>query len=220
MWLKSFFKAFVEVCLDLLFPKRCAVCRKTIYGCREAAVCFRCINKKLNPKYVKSKDFFFDEAVCALRYADTAKEAMLKYKFQSIRYYAKAYAFLMDKAAADRPSYREAIICPVPLSKGREREYNQTALIAREIASMWGSEYIEELLCKCREVSPLSKMKLHERRFYIGGSIEVNPEYDVYGKDVLIIDDIFTSGTTANECARMLKMYGAAKVYVLCACYD
>ena len=73
---------------------------------------------------------------------------------------------------------------------------------------------------KTEEIKPLSSMKLAERRFYIDGAVGVNPQCCVSGKDVLLIDDIYTSGTTTNECAKVLKSYGAHKVYVLCACYD
>ena len=92
--------------------------------------------------------------------------------------------------------------------------------VAKELAARWGTANVEELLYKSREINPLSQMKLPERRFYMEDAISVNPECRVSGRDVLLIDDIFTSGTTTGECAKILKAYGARKVYVLCACYD
>ncbi len=220
MWLKRFFRILYEIILDIVYPKRCAVCSRTIVSFTFVSLCSKCRSQTHNPKIVRDDRYLFDEAIGAVKYADEAKEIMLAYKFKYARVYALAYAHLIDMATKDRPHYRNALICPVPLSHGRDRLYNQTALIARRLAELWGSDYEENLLCKCSEVSPLSTMKLVQRRFSIDGSIDVNPEYDIYGRDIVVIDDIFTSGATARECARVLKFYGAARVYVLCACYD
>lgn len=220
MWWKSFFKKLSDIILDLFFPKHCIMCDKTVMEFTDIALCGKCLKKKPVPKCIRDDRFIFNEAVCALEYKDAVKDTMLRYKFKSIKYYSKAFAFVMAEAANDRPYFKDALICPVPLSKGRERAYNQTAVIAEEISRKWDSEYIEDLLLKCRELKPLSKMKLNERRFYIEGAFTLNPEYSIFGRDILLIDDIFTSGTTAKECAKILKMYGAHNVYVLCACYD
>ena len=220
MKLKYCFKTITEVLLDLLYPKHCAICQKTIFFYTSVAVCSKCSSVNLKPKVIRDDRHAFDEAICALEYKDTAREAMTKYKFKSIKYYASAYAWIIDKVTADRAYLKEAVLCPTPLSMSRDRAYNQTDLIARELAGMWQSDYIPDLLHRCREVSPLSKMKLPERKFNIKDAVDVSPKYDIYGKDIVLIDDIFTSGTTADECARTLKMYGARRVYVLCAMYD
>lgn len=218
--LKYFFKLVINIVVDFLYPKHCVVCNRMLGEFTDIPICSRCHSKEIIPLCVKDDKYTFSEAVGVLKYEGNVKEVMLKYKFQSVGYYAKAYAYIMDKVTSDRPYLKEAVMCNVPMCEGRDRDYNQTALIAKELSSIWNSEYEPNLLYRCRDVSPLSKMKLDERRFYIKNSISVNPEYNIFGKDVILIDDIFTSGTTAEECARVLKMYGAGKVYVLCACYD
>lgn len=220
MKLKYYFKCVADFAVDLFYPKHCAVCQKLLMGYTDTAVCKACAEAPPYPKVVRNDRHAFDEAIGAVKYSGDAKDAMLKFKFKSIRYYAKAYAYLIDRVSADRPYLKDAVMCSVPLSKSRDRAYNQTALIADELAKMWNCEYMENLLYKSREVSPLSKMKLPERKFYIKNAIDVNPVYDIYGKDILVIDDIYTSGTTADECAKVLKMHGASRVFVLCACYD
>lgn len=220
MWWKSFFKKSLNIILDLIFPKHCVVCNKSIMEFTDVALCRDCIAKEQTLLYIKDDKYIFDEAVCVLKYQDAVKDVMLRYKFKSMKYYSKAYAYLMNEAVKDREYFKNALICSVPLSAGRERPYNQTAIIANEVAELWQSEYIEDLILKCREVKPLSKMKLSERRFYIENAFSVNPQYGIFGRDILLIDDIFTSGTTVKECAKVLKMYGANKVYVLCVCYD
>ncbi len=220
MWLKSFFKKLYYITVELLFPKHCAVCCRHLLMFADIPLCAECASMKLVPKCVRDDKYSFDEAISVLKYEGEVMEALRKYKFENIRYYAKAYAYFMDKATEDRMYLRDVVICPVPLSAGRDRLYNQTEVIARELSKRWKGARVEEILYKTREISPLSTMKLPERRFYIEDAIGVNPMFRVSGRDILLIDDIYTSGTTTQECAKVLKSYGARKVYVLCACYD
>lgn len=214
------FKRISNTILDFVYPKHCIFCGNSITAYNSMAICDGCKDKEITCKYVRDDRYHFDEAVAVLKYEGAVKNAMLNYKFKSVKYYADTYAYIMDKATKDREYLKKAVICPVPLSKYRKRDYSQTEFLAKELSALWGVEYTPDLLYRSRPVSQLSKMKLPERRFYIHGSIDVNPQYDVYGKDVLIIDDIYTSGTTADECARILKIYGAERVFVLCPCYD
>lgn len=220
MKFQSCFEVISNIALDLLFPRHCAVCGRTLGGYTEVPLCDLCICKPLKPKVVRDDRYYFTEAVGVLKYEEYVRKAMIKYKFKAIKYYSKAYSYIMNRAISDRPYFKDALMCCVPVSVTREREYSQTKVIAEELNSMWNNTFIPDLLYRCRMVSQLSKMKLPERRFFIKDSIDLNPVYDVYDKDILVIDDIFTSGTTANECARILKMYGARNVYILCPCYD
>ncbi len=218
--MKKFFENFFNVVLDILYPRHCALCGKTICGITDTALCPRCLSKKHTPKVVRDHKFDFSEAIAVIKYDGHARDAMIKYKFKSIKYYAKAYAHILSNLETERPYLRDALMCSVPVSRTRDRAYSQTVLIAEELSKIWDSKFIPDLLKRCRTVGQLSKMKLYQRRFFIKGSIDLNSFYDVYDKDIVVIDDIFTSGTTANECAKVLKMYGARNVYILCPCYD
>ncbi len=216
----SCFKTIYDIILDLIYPKHCAVCQKRLTGYCKTALCPDCAHKDYTSKTVRDDRFYFDEAIGMLEYKDTVRESMIKYKFKSIKYYCGAFAEIMSRTIKERPYLAQSVICCVPVSKTRGRDYSQTQVLAEKLSGLWGGKLCTDLLYRRRLVSQLSKMKLFERRFFIKGSIDVNPTYDIVGKDILLIDDIFTSGTTANECARMLKMHGAARVFVLCACYD
>lgn len=220
MKLRSISEALCQIVLDLLYPRHCAVCARVIGGNIPIAICSNCIDKPLKPKIVRDSKYIFDEALAVVKYEEDTKSNMIKYKFKSIKYYHKAYAYLMDKAVETRPYYKDAIMCCVPLSAKRDRAYSQTKIIAEHLAEMWNSRFVPELLIRCRLVGQLSKMDVVGRRFNIKDSLDLNPYYNVYDKDVVVIDDVFTSGTTANECAKVLKMYGARNVYILCPCYD
>lgn len=220
MKLKSVAITFCQIILDLIYPRHCAVCSHIIWGYTPTALCSKCIDKPLKPKVVRDDKYIFDEALAVIKYEDEAKRNMIKYKFKGIRYYHKAYAYLMDKATEQRPYYRDALMCCVPVSAKRDRAYSQTRIMAEELSKLWNNRFVPDLLIRCRLVNQLSKMDVPRRKFNIKDSIDLNPYYDVYDKDVVVIDDIFTSGTTANECAKVLKMYGARNVYILCPCYD
>lgn len=217
---KRLFNTMAQLCLDMIYPRHCALCGKTLGGYNRVAVCGHCDAQSLKTKVVKDDRFYFDEAIGAVKYQDSVKDAMIKFKFKATKYYGGAYAHIMDRASGDRPYFKEAIMCCVPLSKSRNRDYSQTEVMARQLAHMWNSEFAADLLYRRKSVGQISKMKLPERRFFIEGVFDVNPGYDIYSRDILIIDDIFTSGTTANECAKVLKMHGAERVFVLCPCYD
>ncbi len=218
--MKNFFETLSGVILDIFYPRHCALCGKTIMGVTDTALCPRCLSQKHTPKVVRDDKFAFTEAIAVVKYDGNARDAMIKYKFKSVKYYAKTYAHLLSSLLTERPYLKDAIMCSVPVSCTRDRAYSQTVLIAQELSKKWNSKFVPDLLKRRRTVGQLSKMKLYERKFFIKGSIDINSFYSVHGKDVVVIDDIFTSGTTANECAKVLKMYGAENVYILCPCYD
>ena len=218
--MKNFFETLSGVILDIFYPRHCALCGKTIMGVTSIALCPVCLSQKHTPKVVRDDKFAFTEAIAVVKYDGNARDAMIKYKFKSVKYYSKAYAHLLSGLEAERPYLKDALMCSVPVSCTRDRAYSQTVLIAQELSKKWNSKFVPDSLRRRRTVGQLSKMKLYERKFFIKGSIDLNSFYSVYGKDVVVIDDIFTSGTTANECAKVLKMYGAENVYILCPCYD
>lgn len=216
-----FFSKLSNILLDLIFPKKCLFCSRTVENFGSVAVCPKCSALKPVPKIVRGDGFMFDEAVGILKYEGPVRSAMIKYKFNSVKYYGKAFAECIMKTAEQLPYLRDAVMCCVPISPSRDRAYNQTELIASELAAgLSGISLASDLLYKAKDISPLSKMNIAERRLNIRGAFGVNPEYDICGKNIIVVDDIYTSGTTAQECARALKACGAQRVYIVCACYD
>jgi ComF family protein len=106
------------------------------------------------------------------------------------------------------------MVIPVPLSLARtvERGYNQAALIARPIAIELQVSYQAKVLQKVRDTRSQVGLSYTERQNNLVDAFTVDVE-KVRGKNVLLVDDVTTSGTTLNECARMLMLAGAEKVY-------
>jgi len=109
------------------------------------------------------------------------------------------------------------LVVPVPLHKRklRQRGFNQSELIAR--AALKRHPVAAKLNTKClirqRETVPQAGLTRHQRRKNIRGAFAVSDAEAVRGRDILLIDDVFTTGTTISECARVLRRAGAATVY-------
>ena len=206
--------------LDLIYPKRCIFCEKAIQNFGSVCICPSCKKIRPVPKIVKDDGFIFDEAVGVLKYEGSVRKSMLKFKFESVKYYGSTFARIIYDTLGSSYIDDDAIMCCVPMSPSRDRKYNQTLIIADGLAKMYNVRLTADLMYKQRDLPPLSKMNVNERKINISGAFEVNPVYNIRNKNVIVIDDIYTSGATANECAKTLKAYGAQRVGIICACYD
>jgi ComF family protein len=108
------------------------------------------------------------------------------------------------------------VVIPVPLHKQRlkERGFNQSLLLAREVARVFGLEVDYRSLKRIRPTRPQVDLKPDERKKNVKGAFDVKSPERVRGRRVLLVDDVFTTGATVSECARVLKKAGA-EVYVL-----
>ena len=125
--------------------------------------------------------------------------------------------------AAVREAGKDAILVPIPLysAKARQRSFNQAEEIARQAvrASDVGIEINTRLLARVRETKSQTGLTRHQRRENVRGAFAVPKKNAraVKGRNVILLDDVFTTGTTAEECARILRRAGAAKVWVVTA---
>jgi ComF family protein len=113
----------------------------------------------------------------------------------------------------------EALVVPVPLYKGkqRQREFNQSELIARAALKHLPSAKLslaDSVLVRQRDTRSQTGLTRHQRRENMRGAFAVKDAALVAGRDIILVDDVLTTGTTAAECARVLRRAGAKKVYV------
>lgn len=109
------------------------------------------------------------------------------------------------------------LIVPVPLHprRLRWRGFNQSVLLARQISRAYGVVMDPLVLVRIKETQPQTQLSEEERRRNVRGAFALNPAHPIDGKSVLLIDDVYTSGATVNECSRALLRGGAEKVTVL-----
>lgn len=207
-------KIFVWL-LDLLYPPRCAFCRRLLPD-NVRGVCSFC-KKKL--PYVPADGQVrnlknIDKCVAPLYYDGPVRESLHRYKFSALTAYADIYSEFMGKCI-DENGISCDIITWIPLSRRRlrKRGYDQAELLARLIAKRQGFECVR-LLKKLRDNPPQSGTGSPEkRRANVKGIYSCTEPERVKGKTILLIDDIVTTGATLSEAAGVLKKAGAAAVY-------
>ena len=109
------------------------------------------------------------------------------------------------------------IIVPVPLHSKRKRErgFNQSLLLAKEIGKLYGSEISAENLTRNRTAVPQTELSKQERIKNVKGIFSVKDKSKFRGKNILLIDDVLTTGSTVNECSRVLLEAGAVSIFVV-----
>ena len=107
-------------------------------------------------------------------------------------------------------------IISVPINKERykSRGYDQAGYLAKELSEISKVKYVPDALLRHKNTVPQNKLKVNERFENVKDAFSIG-NFDFKGKNVIIVDDIFTTGATINECAKVLKNSGANKVYFL-----
>lgn len=159
-----------------------------------------------------------DRARAVLGYGDVARTVALKLKYGRRTGLARLIAKQMQRHVPAE-GRDDMIVAPVPLHRWRLwwRGYNQSALIADHLAAASGLRVEKALLTRTRRTPPLRGMNGKQRRKAVRGAFALNPDApSITDKIILLIDDIHTSGATADACARLLRARGAREVHLLC----
>ncbi|MGA8490344.1 MAG: ComF family protein [Terriglobales bacterium] len=216
-----------EDCLDAMRPIAgglCSICGERLISpfafsaegaASEAgdALCGLC--RRLEPPYVKATAYG--------SYDSGLRELIHLLKYNQVRPAANVLGRMLMEAIEDlQPLFTasEILVVPVPLHsrKLRQRGFNQSELIARAALKLKPAtvqlRLIPGLLERQRETKSQIGLSRHQRRENIRGAFVVAKPLEVKGREVLVVDDVFTTGTTVSECARVLRRAGASKVFV------
>ena len=215
----------LEKILDLIYPKTCGMCGKI---CKQE-VCIKCsfeLNKILKSKinnYKKGLNKNFKYHAYLFKYEGIIRNKIIDYKFKENSYLNGFFVKLIiknEKICGFIKSYD--IILPVPIHKKRNlcRGYNQTELIANKMAKYLNKEICTKVLVKSKNTIPQSTLNKKQRIENVKNVYEVQNSQIINNKKVLIFDDIFTTGSTVNECCKILKKAGAKQVDVLTIAKD
>lgn len=161
----------------------------------------------------------YARARAAMRYSDGAARLVHRFKYSDRMEAAPAFARWLARIGADILAEAD-IVVPVPLHKRRlfSRRFNQSAELSRALAREAGLAYEPELLTRVRATRPQVGLSGDQRRRNVAGAFRLGPggEALVRGRHVVLVDDVMTTGATAEACARVLVHAGAAEVSVLC----
>lgn len=208
--------------LEFLFPKVCGICGEKI---NERYTCTKCLNIL---EYYQGMEYssplsqtYFDELICLYPYKGVLKSRMLELKFHNKRYLAKTFGDLMARKLEEK-HVKADLILAVPISKKRmfERGFNQSEYIAKIIANFNHLPFENRVLIKSVNNSKQSLVGLKERMQNVKNVYEVKNNQWIKEKTVILVDDIYTTGATMNECAKILKKNGAKKVIAFSALYS
>lgn len=227
-----------------LFPDNiyCIRCGKIINSTRIYSLCDDCIrtfhwaNKKTCDKcgkimeengiYNLCKDcrqtsHYFTQGFTCLMYGLYEKELLWAFKYGKQGYMAEKFAeIIRDRLEPEFENGLEVdVIIPVPIhrKKLRERGFNQAELMARPLSKIWALPLERNALIRAKSTSAMSTLDTFQRRENIAGAfvIREGQEGVVRDKSVLLVDDVYTTGSTVDECSRILLECGAKTVYVI-----
>ena len=212
----------LEEIIKLIYPPVCAFCGKIDknYLCEN---CRKNLQKLEKVHIYRYKNKFFNEHIYMFKYEKYIREKILNYKFNDKPFYYKTFTkiFITNKKMCDiLKSYD--IIIPVPIHNKRrkQRGYNQTELIAKELAKeILNLEYMN-ILTKNENAKPQSLLNKEQRIENAKNVYGVIKNIDIENKRILIFDDIYTTGATANECAKELKKLKPKKIGILTIAKD
>jgi len=215
-----------RACLDRVTPRSEALCTRCGDALDLESSRFASSQGVTECSFCRLAPPDFTRAVAFAPYDSELRELLHLLKFEGRRalaedvlgrWLANAVLKLRDQAAND------LAVIPVPLFAARQRQrgFNQAALLAisalrslKKLAPAWSLAYEPKALARIKDTHSLFTLAPHQRRAGLRGAFKVAEPSAVAGREILLIDDIMTTGATARECARTLIRAGAEKVWV------
>lgn len=201
--------------LDLFFPKSCFGCqREGSYLCQD---CESTLEISETHQRFKTK-YLFD-----LYYPCNYQKPLIKKLIQVFKYepFVKELAQSLSSLIIDhfqlldqKPNFEDFILVPVPLEKRglRWRGFNQAEEIAKEVSKFLNISVLNNVLFKIKETLPQIELQGKERKENVKGIFQARNKGLILNKKVLLIDDVYTTGSTLEECAKVLKEAGVKEI--------
>lgn len=227
---------------DILYPKTCLACKTKVQTIAdEELICGKCwseikrnlppfcsscgrhleknnLNKNICPTCIR-KRLHFDHAFSPCVYDGVVKNLIHEFKYRGKDNLGKPLSKIMADFIREYNipiSYLDFII-PMPLHKTklREREFNQAEILSRHIAEDFKKDLVSNALLRHRQTKTQTELKNNERYLNVLNSFSTDNRVNLKGKNLLLIDDVLTTGATSSEAALALKKAGAHTVFIL-----
>ena len=223
--------------LDVLFPDECRVCEEPLHEVSRIPVCERCLRQPeplyaefycrtcrtpfLNPHPLDETGQCaacrlglngFDEVYSFGAFDGTLRQLIHLFKFQGIKPLVRPLGEYLARTLPREQRFDAIVPMPLHWRRRWQRGFNQSELLAREIARRWNAPLLRAARRK-RATTPQAGLTSAQRRLNVRGACEATRRLD--GLHVLLVDDVMTTGATAGACASALKKAGAAHVSLL-----
>ena len=227
---------------DLVYPKICLSCKNKLdkskqdsFICQDCwsnikrnvpPFCHYCgrrlkaanITKNICPDCIR-KNFHFDSAFSPCVYTGVIKDLIHEFKYKNKDHLGLSLSKLMVEFIKEynAPIDYVDFIIPIPLHKTklREREFNQAEILSRHIAKEFRKCVLTDVLLRTRETKTQADLEMAERILNVRDSFSVTKHEQIRRKNILLVDDVLTTGATSSEAAKALKNAGANIVFVL-----
>ena len=210
--------------LDLIYPQVCGICGKI----NTKSLCNKCeinLKKYLAIQIDNYNDFgtYYDKHIYFFQYEGIIRKLLINYKFNEKSYLYRSFVnFLLKQQKVFEIIKTYDIILPVPISKKRynQRGYNQTELIVREISKRADIKLVTNCLYKVKNNVPQSTLNKDDRIENVKNAYIIKNSKIIKDKRVIILDDIYTTGSTVNECSKLLKQNNVKEILVMTIAKD
>lgn len=208
--------------IDLIYPPVCGICEQI----NKKNLCKKCeieIKKYQLNEIEKVKNKNYDYQIKILKYENIIRKKIIDYKFNEKSYLYKTFGkiILNNKKIYSFLKKYDIILCvPMYKKKKKQRGYNQAELIAKELSEKLYIEFSLNNLVKIKDTKKQSTLTKIERTQNLKDAFEVKNKGILKNKKIILFDDIFTTGSTANECCNVLKKAGVKEIAVLTLAVD
>ncbi len=212
----DFIKTFFENVLKLIFPEDCICCGSFFCPDENYGICNKCFDKfVVFDEEICKKNFEDNNGFSMFLYTQEIKEIIHKFKYDDYGSYARLMGKKMGEFFVERNLVSVDYIIPVPIHRKRraERGFNQSEIMAKEISKFSKIPILNRTLIRIKNTEPQFGLNKEKRIKNIENAFSVAKPEKIVGKDIILIDDIYTTGTTLKECKRVLENAGANNIY-------
>lgn len=210
-----------EKLINVVYPPKCIFCQKLLRHDTALYICSTCYAKlpfageTLLTTSQEGEESNCDGVISVFKYTGMVKDSLIRYKFYNKPGYYRTYASLIAYRLTKMTDIKQFnMVLSVPLHRQKEfsRGYNQALLISRALSRELKLPECSGLLKRLKATETQSLLDKEKRHRNVKGAFAVEAPENILEKSILLVDDILTTGSTLEECSRMLKQAGAIKV--------
>ena len=210
--------------LNLIYPKKCIICQSILPVDNNQVACQNCkkyiqyIEEDCDNEFFNKKNVFIIKNYGVILYNKYIKKAIHRYKYGKKEHCGRIFAEIMlDKALEIVEKHDIDVIIPIPIHKNRfkTRGYNQSEILAKILSKKIDIKLDRKYIWRAKDTKPQNNLSIMMRKNNLKKAFKLVDKQNVSYKKVLLIDDIYTTGSTLESCAEVLSAHGR-EVYSLC----